>query len=253
MANLQSLGLQSNGLIGTLPSELGNLSDLRELRVEFNVLTAPIPPSITNLTLLGVPFVDWYTPVVDFGYNRLWTDDPVVRAFLDAKDPDWAATQDIAVEAATPGEGGALNLAYPGGGTIALAVPAGAVSETVTLVLAPLAEPANAPSSLFFGGQSFILSAYRDGEMLEGYAFEQPVTVTIVYTDDQIEGVDESTLALYVRAGGSWLDATATCAPPSGYIREPQINRVSVIICHLSQYALFGEPRYRVYLPQIRR
>ena len=41
-----------------------------------------------NLTQLGTE--------VDLGNNALYTSDPALRAFLDAKDPDWESTQTIA-------------------------------------------------------------------------------------------------------------------------------------------------------------
>lgn len=65
--------------------------------------------------------------------------------------------------------------------------------------------------------------------------------------------MDESTLTLYVREGPGWVDATTTCAPPSTYVRYPDANTLSVPICHLSEYALFGAPRYRVFLPLVIR
>jgi hypothetical protein len=207
--------------------------------------------------MLGVPLGPGHTPLVDFGYNRLWTDDAAVLAFLEAKDPDWAATQDVDTAAVTPSAGTTLDLVDASGAEILVQVPTGAVTATTTLVLAPLAEPADTPSGMLFAGQSFTLGAYRDSVLLEGFAFDTPVTITLTYTDDWIAGVDESTLALYVREGTGWVDVANTCEPPSTYRREPALNRLTVDICHLSEYALFGvqtDPYpFKVFLPLVKR
>jgi hypothetical protein len=128
---------------------------------------------------------------------------------------------------------------------------------TTTLVMAPLAEPQDGVPLLAYGGQSFILSAYRDGTYLSGFAFEQPVTITVTYTDAQIRGVSEADLWLLTRHGTEWWDARLMCSPSSSYLREPDVNRLSVPICHLSEYALYGpgvDPYpHKVFLPLVKR
>ena len=81
--------------------------------------------------------------------------------------------------------------------------------------------------------------------------FAAPVTITLTYTDEQLGGQSEGTLRLVVRSGSNWVDAATTCAPQSTYLREPSLNRVSVAICHLSEYAWFGQQQ--VFLPFLRR
>ena len=49
---VDGIELQSNGLVGTLPPELGNLENLVELFLTDNQLTGPIPPELGNLFLL---------------------------------------------------------------------------------------------------------------------------------------------------------------------------------------------------------
>lgn len=50
--NVVSLGMGSNGLTGTIPHEIGELTALRRLGLPANELTGPIPPEIGNLSNL---------------------------------------------------------------------------------------------------------------------------------------------------------------------------------------------------------
>ena len=47
-----SLMLEKNGLRGSLPQELGNLTQLQDLQLGFNGLTGTLPPQLSNLTNL---------------------------------------------------------------------------------------------------------------------------------------------------------------------------------------------------------
>src|SRR5512145_3526966 len=82
------LNLNNNQLSGSIPSELGNLTDLYDLFLNNNQLSGDIPTSLVNLTFLNSDYND-------LGYNRLTASDPTLLAFLAAKDPDWAATQTV--------------------------------------------------------------------------------------------------------------------------------------------------------------
>jgi len=52
LSNLTSLQLSGNQLTGPLPPELGNLTNLTTLRLASNQLTGPLPPELGNLTNL---------------------------------------------------------------------------------------------------------------------------------------------------------------------------------------------------------
>jgi hypothetical protein len=57
LTNLTLLDLSANGLSGTIPAELGNLTNLTLLNTSSNQLSGRIPPELgklTNLTLLGL-------------------------------------------------------------------------------------------------------------------------------------------------------------------------------------------------------
>ena len=53
MVNLEILDLTYSGIAGTLPSEIGALTKLRELYLAGNLLIGDIPSELTMLSLLG--------------------------------------------------------------------------------------------------------------------------------------------------------------------------------------------------------
>ena len=57
LTNLQRLDLSGNQLMGTIPSELGNLANLIELDLGFNDLAGPTPAALGNLTNLEELFL----------------------------------------------------------------------------------------------------------------------------------------------------------------------------------------------------
>jgi YVTN family beta-propeller protein len=129
-------------------------------------------------------------------------------------------------------------------------VPAGAVTETTTLVYTPV-ETATAPSGFVFAGHAFNLEAYRNDVLLSGFTFSVPVTVTIHYTDTDVARMDEESLVLeyWNVSENAWEDVA--CGP---YDRHPDENWLSVPICHLSLFALFGVEsggEHWLYLPLI--
>ena len=138
--------------------------------------------------------------------------------------------------------------------TTTVELPAGAVTEVLALTFVPLVSPTHPLSpGMAFAGHAFDLDVYRDGEHLPGYAFQRPVTVTIRYSDADVEGISEKSLGLYYWSGG-WQDAAGSCAPPSGYIRDLGGNGLGLPICHLSRYSMQGTPGgYRLYLPLVLR
>ena len=53
------LNLRFNGLSGTLPPEIGDLTELRELYLEYNKLSGPVPPEIGDLTELRELYLEY--------------------------------------------------------------------------------------------------------------------------------------------------------------------------------------------------
>ena len=161
--------------------------------------------------------------------------------------------------AETTADGGTLAHYGSEGQETTVCLPVNAVTETTTLVYTPQDAPGAPPIGYTFAGRAFSLEAYRDGALLSGFTFEQPVTVTLEYTDAEVEGLDESTLVLHTWDGSSWVDAASSCSPASTYVREVEENRLSVGICHLSEFAVFGQPErvpqghFALALPLVKR
>ena len=125
--------------------------------------------------------------------------------------------------------------------TTTLEVAAGAVTETTDIVYVPDLPVAERPGGFMFLGQSFALEAYQGGAYVPGFTFSGTVTITLHYEETAIE----DSLVLYTWDGSAWVDAA--CGP---YGRDTANNTLRVPICHLSEFALFGEPR-RTYLPLV--
>ncbi len=97
-----------------------------------------------------------------------------------------------------PETGGTLVYTNTQGSTTTLVVPPAAVSETTTIVLTQLnPETVVPPPDLVAGGIALELDAYLGNELLTGFTFSAPVTLTLEYTDEDIAGIDESALQLY--------------------------------------------------------
>ena len=136
--------------------------------------------------------------------------------------------------------------------TTVITVPPGSVSATT--VLSYTAVPtATAPAGFGFAGLAFSLDAYRSGVKQNGFVFTQAITVSVHYGDADVADLNEQTLTLDYWNGTDWVDAATTCAPPSSYTRRPEINQLTIAICHLSEYGMFGVPQRKLLLPLLRR
>ena len=77
-----------------------------------------------------------------------------------------------------------------------------------------------------------------------------PVTLTVEYTDDDILGMDESSLVLY---NYDWATQLWTDADPCGvYVRLPEENTLKAVVCHFSDYAMMNLLKW-IHLPMIIR
>ena len=150
--------------------------------------------------------------------------------------------------------GGNLTYSDPAANQFAFTIPGGAVDEATEFMLQPGSNPL-VPNNFVFTSQSFTLDALVNGVVMDEFVFQQPVTVRIDYTEANINGVDESSLLLnyYEEATGAWVDAATTCTPSSVYTRNLAENYFTVNICHLTEFAVFGRPLPKLYLPLVRR
>jgi hypothetical protein len=154
-----------------------------------------------------------------------------------------------------PGMSSTLVYIDPRGMTTTIEVPTGAVTEATVLVFAPRYTSSYPISpGLGFAHHIFDLEAYRNGSLLPGFSFLEPVAITIRYSDGDVTGIDEDTLRLYYWTGSGWADAIDTCDPPSGYTRDPAGNVLGVSVCHLTEWGMIGSAyNYQIYLPLIQR
>jgi len=92
-------------------------------------------------------------------------------------------------------DGGTLVYTDTQGSPTEIQVPASAVTETITLVYTAVETPT---ASGYFSStiRSFELNAYQGEVLQEGFVFSIPVTITLHYTDADVEGVDENNLVL---------------------------------------------------------
>ncbi len=133
-------------------------------------------------------------------------------------------------------------------------LPAGAVNDTTVLLLRPQT-PSSTPPNFGFIGIGFTLDAYVDCSLLYNFAFNQPVSVRIDYTDANIVGIVEETLLLnyFDETTQTWVDAATTCTPTSTYTRNLSENYFIVNICHLTEFATVGKRFTKFYVPVVVR
>ena len=141
-----------------------------------------------------------------------------------------------------PNSAGTLTYTDGNGKPTQVSAPAGAVTVTTTLLYTSLPSATPAGQQLLFAGHAFTLDGYRNGVFVPGLTFPTPVEVSITYSDADVAGMDEISLTLFYWNGSQWIDAATTCSPSSTYTRDLPNNVLSVPICHLSKYGLFGQP-----------
>ncbi len=147
----------------------------------------------------------------------------------------------------TPDDPATLVYDDPLGGSSTVEVPAGAVTEAVTLLYQPLTDVEAAGGLL--GALGFLLEAHVDGELATGLTFNIPLTLTIDYTDAEIAGLNEGTLEVRVWNGLCWSTDGITVVS-----RDPAHNRIVVTVAHLSEFALVGRDvnvAHRIHLPLV--
>lgn len=140
-----------------------------------------------------------------------------------------------------PGQATTYTANHPSGSSTTLSLPAGSVNITTTLVYTALQTASTVPTTWLFGDHAFELNAYQNDVLMPGFVFNLPMNVSINYTEAGVTGIDEDTLVLMYWTGSAWADAATTCSPTSTYVRDATNNTLSVNVCHLTEFALFGQ------------
>jgi len=141
--------------------------------------------------------------------------------------------------------------------TTTVEIPAGAVSETTTIVFTPVPSPTQPISTgLRFGNHSFDLEAYRGGVHISPFPFTGTVTVTIHYSDADVAGIEESDLALYrwiEGAPGYWERIGERAG--EGQTLDMEHNVLTAWLRGLSRFGVLGTEKsaFPIYLPLVMR
>jgi uncharacterized repeat protein (TIGR01451 family) len=143
-----------------------------------------------------------------------------------------------------PNQGGQLRHRYG----FTLSVPPGAVTDTTRFQFRPFftdTHPISGPPGLMFAHRAFELTAFRFGQ--DVHQFGQPLTITLNYAGAHVSGLKRETLRLWTRSGPG---------EPWAMLGEPArvtSGALTFTTTHFTQFALFGQARYRTYLPLIVR
>jgi len=137
---------------------------------------------------------------------------------------------------------------------VTIEIPANAISETTIFTYTQQLGPSESTGSVNYAGASFQIDAMNEsGESV--ITFTVPITLEIDYDPEDVIGINEEELILYLwdTSAETWMDAAETCSPTSTYIRDLINTKLTLEICHLTEFALMGESQYWIYLPLVVR
>jgi hypothetical protein len=142
----------------------------------------------------------------------------------------------------------------PQGTAVEIMVPAEAVTDVITLVYTPK-DPQTAlplPEGLVLGAHVFELHVYRNEVLIPHYVFREVVTLTSMYSDEDVARMIESTLALY-RGPGLRVEKVGT-RPGESQTLNAEKNVLTAYLLGTSRFKEMGESiTTRVMLPLILR
>ena len=125
-----------------------------------------------------------------------------------------------------------------------ISIPAGTVTETMTVILErlPAGPPNPIPAGLVSADETFNFDAYPNGALMEPYEFDTPVTITIEYDQIDVQALIESELEIryWDLDAQVWIDAATTCEPTTTYVRDLENNTISIQVCQTGEFTLVG-------------
>lgn len=128
-------------------------------------------------------------------------------------------------------------------------IPAGAVITSTELIYTETVLPDQVVAAIRIGSRSFSLQAQQNNLPVAALTFQQPLTMTIFYTDEEITALNEAEMTLFElqTADASWSDSKVVRLE-----HDPVTNRLLVAITEAADYAL-GAPNRMLFLPMVLR
>lgn len=138
--------------------------------------------------------------------------------------------------------------------SVTVTIPANTFDSSTTFTYTQQLGPSQSTGFLGFAGASFQIEAVNQyGQPLT--SFNNPITLTVDYQLEDVVGLDETGLLLYLWDPElqDWIDAAQTCEPGSTYQRDFLNTKLSVGICHLTEFALMSGPPQPIFIPIVYR
>jgi len=119
-------------------------------------------------------------------------------------------------------------------------LPAGLVTTTTTFTYTELLTPTEASGAFAFAGRSFTLVATdAAGQPITTFSSRYTITLNYLDSDWQAAGIPaEENLNLYYWNGSAWVGLL----PCAGCALDTVNNRITVVLDHLTEFALLGNP-----------
>ena len=144
---------------------------------------------------------------------------------------------------ATAAAGGKTTLTTTEGAKATVELPEEAVTaDTIVEVVSVTKETVLTAAPMPVGKSlvsAFDLSATSGGVSVSTFA--KTLTLTFTYTDEQIEGLDETTLKIYYWDGSQWVTLTS--------VVNTATNTITATTSHFTYFAIIGEPVVEEEIP----
>jgi len=214
-------------IVATSRAEYGLTSNLGQYVTSSNYVTNH------SLTITGLTAATTYTYIIKsvssdggMGYTTNKTFTTLAEKKL------------VTGTAAITSSGGTIIGTAETGAFAKVTIGSGAVTADTTFTVTPLGTAAagtgNPPTGSFMiGNYVYNFTATSGGTAVT--SFVNPVTLTFVYTDSQVTGLDEASLKIYYWSGTAWVALTTTVDSIS--------NTLTVQVTHFTSFAIFGQKK----------